>query len=450
MRTSRNPDRRNRGWILLSVVGAAASVCALTAVALAGPKQAPPTAQAAVAPSAYKQRIAAQLSEFDRVRARVKKFAVAAARERTRTQEATFVFGGAADGQQLYWVRLKLRFDFKGDDFPASLKVALMRTDRATGVDQKLLEKKDIYPISLHARGGRVAFQTIGSAGAAVGESYKSVIYAGATSESTIPVVDIAKLDISDDEENVCSDFRSLNGVSSSGDAIITAVQAECRHGQSAELSATRWLWKPDGARQEIGVAAAGDIFGSGTARAAGGKLVGADPYVTATAITDIDSGERSSLWSPRSGSFDVANDGSVALVGNPPLTGIRDRKDKPKSPFVIFPGGDVDSPKVIAGSLAKAEAVQFCGPNLYTVVGSLSFAQILAELSGEESLFFPLLPNFFPGEHRIKLYDAQGNFVKELAKISQKGLSSVGCNGDRLVVGVIQGKTVRGTEVGP
>ncbi len=432
------------------VVGVLATACVLAAVALAGPKQSPPAAQAAVAPNAYKQRIAAQLREFDRVEARVKKFAAAAARHKTKTQEETFVYGGAADGQQLYWVRLKLRFDPDGDDFPVSLKVALMRTDRTTGVDQKLLERKDIYPISLHARGGRVAFQTIGTAGAAVGESYKSVIYAGATSESAIPVVDVAKLDISDDEENVCSDFRSLNGISSSGDAIITAAHAECRHGQTAELSATRWLWKPDGARQEIGVAAAGDIFGSGSARAAGGKLVAADPYVTATAITDIESGDRASLWSPRSGGFDVSSDGTVALVGSPPLRGIRDPKAKPKSPFVIFPGGDVDSPKVIAASLAKAEAVQFCGTNLYTVVGSLSFAQTKEESSGEETLFFPLLPNLFPGEHQIKLYDAQGNFVKDLAKISQKGLSSVGCNGDRLVVGVIQGRTVRGTEVGP
>lgn len=470
MRFLRNPNR-SRTPRVLGLLALVIAVAVVAGVATAGPNRTPAPKPPAGSSAAYKRVIADQLRAIKRAEAGVRKIARASAKKKSRTHEV-ILLGGAADGKYLYWPRLTIDVRsfsaFDGESYV--YRYELVRTDRETGKDEVLLDKKNAYAMAVYARGGRVAVQTFRTTEIGSRTLLRSTIYTAASTDTklTAPVIEKVRLG---NQDQFCSTMQNLTGLSSEGELIVSETTGTCEGGEQQELTAQLKLWKPDGSKQDLGPAAASSVFGSvyfgdSMVRVAGGKLVAANPYGPATSVRDIAAASTANLWTPSAKTFDVANDGTVAVIGEAPESNDHDdfiyaeastasaksKQPKPKYPFVIFPGGDANQPKLIAASKRRTEALRFCGSHLYAVIGGPALGGLFGDADDEAGAeyFLQLFPQFGLRDHEVLVYDSQGNFVRSAAKLQMKGLAAVGCNGDNLVLAVTHGDTVRGTEVTP
>lgn len=457
-----------RIWIrrMAILVGLVAVAALLAGIAAARPNSTPPPVISAQPPTTVREFTRALDARLRAYANFNKTIAGIAARKRKRGSKVVdmpIVLGGAADGKFLYWPRLTLHMPRGGDaDSASSFRTAIIRTDLSTGKDTKLLEKPNTLAFNVYAANGKAFVQTMRSMRIGGREVVKLTLYSATAVDPTLKAEAITKI-ASDDEEASCTSFSTLSGISSSGEPIMADYTQSCDPGQPATLVSKYSLRAVDGSNPVLAPAPPSSMFLPDSVRLAAGKLVATNPFTPATAATDIASGTTANLWSPGARAFDVADDGTIALLGAPPagseldsagdFEGFLDPDAKPaqpKVPLVLFPGGDANGPKLLNASRAKVESLKFCGDHLFAVVGSTTLREAFANLDPVLQTLYFMLPSLAVQKHQIDVYDRQGNFLRTATKLSQVGIGALGCNGQNLVIGVVHGDKMRGAEVTP
>lgn len=384
-----------------------------------------------------------------------------------------------ADGNALYSTVIKVELSRDEEDL-LSLRMVLERIDRSTGAKVELLNKRNTYPLGVYARGGSVGIETVAVKETGRGKnsriSAKTAIYTAAHTDPALKAIDVTELKL-DRDEDVCGKFTVLAGLSDKADPLVAAIDARCDANDDRdieELTAELQLWQADGARKPLGPAAIDSaFFGSGFVLT-GSKLLQPDPYQPGTSLQDLTTGKLASLWTPEAGAADLADDGSVALIGWPaenldayfegdyeeqsetlsttaaPSTNgpppIPTKRPPRKFPLVVFPGGDAENPVLVNASRQGVMKVKFCGPNLFVLdrIESSSYEGTL----GDFDEFF-LFAYQQASRIDIQLYDAQGHLVRSLVKTHPLAFAGVGCNGDKLILISMRKDKYVTTEIG-
>lgn len=404
----------------------------------------------------------------------------AAAAKKAKSRSFTIPLGGAVDGDHLYWSRVIVTphpGNRYGEDF--GVRSQVFRTDRTGGTDTKLLDKQNAFTTGIAAAGGRVVLETFTTGDH--GTRSKIAIYAGAASDASLKAIDVLGFD--DGSDGDCDHFKVVDGIAPNGDPLVVEVVPTCHHGEASSMTATLQRWTSDGSRIDLGPAPAESVYGfTLDAQMNGTSIVESSPFENSTVRLDAETGAIANIWTPGSKTAAIADDGTIALIGRPPdrqqgtfngsyiegsssssatfsanaagdsAAAAKARKTRPKqpaekSPFVIFPGGNSDQPKLIAASRSRVEQLKICGPNLYAVESADPFGGALDELS---EYFLALIPGLIPRERMISLYTIQGDFIKKVGKTEAYGVAAYGCSGPDLALGVVHGETVRESVIAP
>lgn len=482
MRISGNPFRGigPRSAVALGLLVAVAAITLASGVATADKpkhktqKQQPvPISTAAASARAITHRLTAIAAADKKLR---KKLSIAAKKHKG-VAKTTFELQTAADGTALYVTSIVAKSLDRRHGGLINIRLQLDRTDIATGVKTRLLDKLNAYPLGLYARGGKVALETgrFLSAKEPGGSRNDLVarlaVYSASNSDPQLGLKSVAQLTFDGPSDQPCGHFALLGGLSDIGDPLVADVDSPCDSKTAKDLEdfeANLELWKSDGTRRDLGTVPLESIFYSQAYLLSGSKLLMPSPYEPATAIKDIDSGDISNLWTPNSAVADVASDGTVALVGYPsgafddyvglarsagsssgssssgsseesieatPLPpGVKLAPPPPrKYPFVLFPGGDPDNPLLLSPSRQSIRAMRICGSNLYVLDSLKQVSSRYEELPYYSD--FGLYGTYENGEFEVQRYDLQGALVRRIEKTGKINFAGLGCNGDKLLL---------------
>lgn len=429
------------GIALLAVLGSAANAARDSA-----PAPQPSLAQS----TSYRAALAARLDALERAQAKLPKAVSAATARKQRRPSTHLALGGAIDGRYAFWSRIEVDSGFRG------FKLDVIRTDRESGAEVRLLRKANTLPSAIFARGGRVAFETFSFRESSVGTRVRATIYAGALGDPKLAAVSVDDVASGEESALVCGNFHALAGLGNDGSPLVNSVTGSCSGSRQSDVSANLERWQVDGSKTILGPSAPTDIaafnfIDFASVRSSAQKLLAPNPFENAVAISTIGEASSENLWSPSARTYDLADDGSVALVGSPPpplsKSVIRRRGERPpKSPLVLFPGGAADQVKILAASLSRAEAIRFCGERLFVLSYINPPGVNFVDLFGDNGLLF--FAPFIRFKHSVKVYDRQGNFIRDAGKFGPVPLLALGCNANNLIVGVAHGSKMRTNEV--